>query len=89
MILVLLISVTLNYLKKNGLNYFTTKYYKCRGNRIYSSNNSLLDKDTKPYDDIESVFYIFIYFSMSNLPWKRKKNGQHLEQEEIVEIRKN
>ena len=32
-----------------------------------------LDKDTMPFDDIENMLYILIYFINGELPWKKRK----------------
>ena len=61
--------------KKNGQLNFNNKGVKRCGNRCFSSTNSLLDNDTLPYDDVESLFYILIYFFQGTLPWKFKKKG--------------
>jgi hypothetical protein len=58
------------------------------GNKWYSSTNALLNKDTLPFDDIESVFYILIYFYNGTLPWKKsikEYNGTIVD--EIISIR--
>ena len=47
--------------KSGKLNY-TSKFYKCKGNKNFSSTNALLDNDTRPFDDIETIFYLLIYF---------------------------
>ena len=77
------------YKKTGEINYNSNIVKRC-GNRCFSSTNSLLDKDTLPYDDIESLFYILIYFFQGTLPWKVKKNGhKRLTINDIIDIRKN
>jgi len=74
------------YRKSGEINY-NNRVERC-GNRYFSSTNSLLDKDTLPYDDIESLFYILIYFFQGALPWKSKKNGNNkLSINEIINLR--
>ena len=76
-------------MKKNGSINYTTKIYECRGTRTFASNNALQDIDTKKIDDIESIFYIMIYFFRGGiLPWGKKYN-QGLTKKDIVKIRKS
>lgn len=75
--------------KNNGQINFTEKNYLLRGNKTFASNNALEENDILFYDDIESLFYILIYFHNNNLPWMRAKNSSNkLTKEEILEIRK-
>ena len=74
--------------KSGKLNY-TSKFYKFRGNKNFSSTNPLLDNDTKPFDDIKSIFYLLIYFLNREVTRKKsKKQGEILKKKKIVEIRK-
>ena len=75
--------------KKNGSINHTSKFYKCRGNRMFSSSNALLDIDTTPYDDIESTFYILIYFLNGSLPWKSKSSEKKLIKKKLSKFEKN
>ena len=59
--------------KKNGDINYKNGFVKCCGNKAFSSTNALLDKDTMPFDDIKSMFYILIYFINGELPLKKKK----------------
>lgn len=55
--------------KKNGsLNYSSNFVRRC-GNKVFSSTNALKNKDTLQKDDLESLFYILIYFFNGSLPW--------------------
>ena len=74
----------------NGNIKYSTKKIKCPGNKTFSSNNALNDKDVGKKDDLISIFYILIYFFRKNLPWKIKhSNGENLTKQEIIEIRNN
>ena len=65
--------------KSGKLNY-TSKFYKYKGNKNFSTTNALLDYDTRPFDDIETIFYLLIYFLNGELPWKKsEKEGEILE----------
>jgi len=52
------------YLIDFGLTSNTSdhKKYKFRGTPYFASNNSLLKIGNGPKDDLESLFYILIYF---------------------------
>ena len=74
--------------RKNGtINYKKGKVRRC-GNKYYASTNALLNKDTLPFDDIESIFYILIYFYKGELPWKKNIKGfKNITVDEIISIR--
>ena len=47
------------------------------------------DNDILLFDNLESVFYVLIYFYDGSLPWYKAKNLTHvLNKKEIIEIRK-
>lgn len=69
---------------------FSKKKTKCKGNKCFSSTKALNDEDIGKIDDIQSIFYILIYFLDGSLPWSKKKlNGEYLSKREIIEVRKN
>ena len=74
--------------KNKGILNYSPGFYNRRGNKIFSSNNALLNKDTDYYDDIESIFYILVYFLNGTLPWK-KTGGSKKEysSNDIIQIR--
>ena len=47
--------------KKNGSINYTSKFYKCRGNRMFSSSNELLDIDIQHPMMILNLLSIFLY----------------------------
>lgn len=76
--------------KKNGALNFSNGKKGCFGNKSFSSNNALLEKDVLPFDDIESIFYLMIYFLNGSLPWERSKlSEENYNKKNIIEIRKN
>lgn len=77
-------------LKPSGKLNYSLKKTKCMGNKVFSSTKALNDKDIFKKDDIISIFYILIYFSLGTLPWiKKKKNGDNLSKSEVIKIREN
>lgn len=75
---------------QDGYSIYVKKIVKCKGNKCFSSSNTLQDKDVRKKDDIISIFYILIYFFCQKLPWNNKKlNDEHLSKFEILEIRNN
>ena len=81
-----------NYYQKivKYINKKTTNKFHIYGNRLYSSNNVLINKPCSKADDIISLFYILIELLNGDLPWiKYDTNGKLIKKKEIMEIRKN
>jgi len=45
--------------------------YKFKGTPYFASNNQLMKNKVGPKDDLESMFYILIYFLLGSLPWAK------------------
>ena len=64
--------ISKRYLKNNGQHIPFTTEVNFAGNMIFASKSTFLNYETSRRDDIESLFYMLVFFLKGSLPWSLK-----------------